>query len=89
VCCSVLQCVAVCCRCSLFTVVQCVAVCCGELQCVAVFVVCCSVSQIFLVQPCSARLKTIYRNPDSNNVARGGRATPPQAHLCFAGFLVV
>ena len=42
-CCSVLQCVAVCCS-DLQCVLQCVAVCCSVLECVAVFVaVCCRV----------------------------------------------
>jgi len=43
VCCSVLQCVAVCC--SVCSVMRCVAVCCSALQCVAVCAVCCSVLQ--------------------------------------------
>jgi len=44
VCCSVLQCVAVCC--SVCSVLQCVAVCCSVLQCAAV---CCSVLQCVAV----------------------------------------
>jgi len=55
VCCSVLQCVAVCCRfatlmshrfATLISLLQCVAVCCSVLQCVAV---CCSALQCVAV----------------------------------------
>ena len=50
-CCSVLQCVAVCSRSSPPSIVlQCVAVCCSVLQRVAVFSVCCSVWQCVAVR---------------------------------------
>ena len=71
VCCSVLQCVAVC--------VACVAVCCSVLQCVAV---CCCVLQCgaaycSVLQCCAVCYDVLHRG-----VKRGETATPVVVALC-------